>query len=362
MIKRLLHITIMLFTLCWASCNIPKQSKPETNLKPDTNSNKNQDTLKPNTYNAPHSILFSDSNNQISQVIRTIFQDSKGNLWFGTQNGTFKLTDNILISIDNITHQNGKGVTIKNITESTDGKIWIGHSGGVSSIAGDTVTNYYETDGLISNDVWSITAIKNGEIWIGTRNGISVFNGETFSQFPLPEGEIDPTLGVSSTKMIHSILEDSQGTLWFCTNAGLFSYTNNTLTNSSKKLGIQTNFINDIIEDTSGNLWVSTKVGLYKITENKAVDITKDKVETGKGIGSLELDQDGKLWFVSNQHALYTYDGSHLVEFQKSSTNKGPVVFQIFKDQDNRLWFVGFDGAFRLENDTFVKINKNGPW
>jgi ligand-binding sensor domain-containing protein len=316
---------------------------------------------KTNTKNIEYS-FFSDSNSQISQVVRTIFQDSKGNLWFGTQNGAFKLDGGTLTHIDNIISENGKRVTIKEITESKDGKIWIGHSDGISSIDGSTVTNYYESNGLISNDVWSIAADKNGKIWIGTIDGVCVFNGQEFTPFILPEGEIDSTLGISSKKMVHSIFEDSKGILWFSTNAGLFSYINNSLTNVSEKAGIQTNFINKIFEDKNGVLWVSTKDGLYNLTANKAENITEGKIETGKGIGSIAEDKNGNLWFVSNQHFLFTYKKVKLIEYKKTENNKGPVVFQIFKDQDNRLWFVGFGGAFRLENGIFINITKNGPW
>ena len=301
-------------------------------------------------------------NEQISQVVRTVFQDSRGNIWFGTQNGAFRLTDKSLSHIDGIKSESGKGVTIKDITEDKDGTIWFGHSDGISSVKGETVINYYESDGLISNDVWCIAADTIGRIWIGTIVGACVFNGQEFIKFELPEGKIDSTVGVSSTKMIHNILKDSKGKLWFSSNAGLFSYSNNKLVDVSGTVGIQTNFVNILFEDKSGGLWISTKVGLYNLKENIANNITDGKIEIGKGIGSIAEDKDGKIWFVSNQHHLYTFDGKDLKEFQKSEDNKGPVVFQIFKDQDDRLWFVGYGGAYRLENSSFLNITKNGPW
>ncbi len=356
---RIKLITAIALSLILNSCNRQKSGKE---INQPINSEKKLEDSKPNPYKTENSLFYSDINHQISQVVRTIFQDSNGNLWFGTQNGAFKLEGNSLIHIDKIIDESGKGVTIKDITESIDGKIWLGHTNGISSIDGEKVTNYYESDGLINNDVWSIAADREGRIWIGTIDGVCVFNGKEFSKFILPEGKVDSTLGISSTKMVHSIFEDSKGTLWFSSNAGLFSYDNNSLINVSKQAGIETNFVNEIFEDKNANLWVSTKNGLYNLTDNKAENITKGKIETGKGIGSIAEDKDGKLWFVSNQHHLYTYNGKELIEFQKSLDNKGPVVFQIFKDKDNRLWFVGFGGAFRLENGKFINVTKNGPW
>jgi ligand-binding sensor domain-containing protein len=177
------------------------------------------------------------SNNQISGVIPAILQDSKGNIWFGTQNGAFKLSGDSLIHIDSIRSESGKGVTIEDIAEDKDGRIWFAHHHGISSIDGTSVTNYYESDGLISNSTWCIETDVNGNVWIGTIEGACMFDGQEFTKFDLPEGKKDTTLAISSTKMVHSILEDSKGTIWFSTNAGLFSYTNKKLKNISDEVG-----------------------------------------------------------------------------------------------------------------------------
>jgi ligand-binding sensor domain-containing protein len=203
---------------------------------------------------------------------------------------------------------------------------------------------------------------SKGNIWIGTIEGVCIYDGKSFSYFPLPEGIKDTTMGVSSTKMIHDILEDNDGTIWISSNAGLFSYSNRTLTHLSEKAGIHTNFVNQLFSDSSGDLWISAKDGLYHLTDNKAQNITRGHIQMGKGIGSIAEDKDGTIWFVANQHDLYTYDGRKVSKFQKPEENKGPVVFQIFKDQDERLWFVGFGGAYRLENGEFLHITKDGPW
>ncbi len=352
------QILVIILSLVIYSCSGQENKSELQNITSERDLEENQSSKKSNG----SSLLFPDLNNQISQVVRTVFQDSKGIFWFGTENGAFKLLGDTLIHIDKIKSESGKGVTIKEITESKDGKLWFGHTDGISSIDGEIVINYYESDGLINNDVWCISADNNGEIWIGTIDGVCVFNGKEFTKFKLPEGIIDSTLGVSSTKMVHSIKEDSKGTLWFSSNAGLFSYSKNTLTNVSEKTGIQANFVNEIFEDKFGELWVSTKRGLYNLTKNKANNITEGKIETGKGIGSIAEDKDGNIWFVSNQHYLYTYNREKVIEFQKSEENKGPVIFHIYRDQDDRLWFVGFGGAYRLENEKFLNITKNGPW
>ncbi|MEL7148683.1 MAG: two-component regulator propeller domain-containing protein [Bacteroidota bacterium] len=339
-------ITLWLFTVMF-SCNGPI--------------NRNQQSQIPAASQTATSDK-DESDGQISQVVRMMFQDSQGTIWFGTQNGAFKLTDDTLVSVEGIKDEAGKGVTVKDIAEDSEGKIWVAYEGGISSIDGQVVTNYHEVDGLANSSVWSIETDDKGNVWIGTLEGVYLFNGQEFEYFETPEGKIDPTLGISSEKMIHDILKDSKGTIWLCTNAGLFSYDGDTLLDVSKKVGISTNFVNNIYESSSGALWVSTKKGLYKLIGDHAVNITEGEIENRKGIGSVVEDKDGVIWFVANQHHLYAYRKNSIIEFQKSADNKGPVVFQIYKDQDGRLWFVGFGGAFRMENGQFLNVTKGGPW
>ena len=328
-----------------------------------TKRSQNETDLLPNQSEIPNQILKTKQvKEQISQVVRMMFQDSKGQIWFGAQGGTFKLSNNSLIHIDNIKSEIGKGVTVKDIAEDAYGNIWIGHTDGISKVDGEKVTNYYESDGLLSNDVWNLEVDSKNNVWIGTIDGVCIFNGQTFMNFELPEGEIDTTLGISSKKMIHCILEDSNEEIWFCTNAGLFKYAEDMLTNVSEKVGIQTNFLNKIIERKNGELLVSTKDALYKMKGDDAINITNEIPEVGKGVGSITEDKDEKIWFVFNQHQLYTFDNEKVIEFKKTEDSKGPVIFQIFEDQNDRLWFVGYGGAYRLESGKFINITKDGPW
>ncbi len=347
---RVKTLIIMCLTTLVSSCNGQEYRNDPSNRSTQT------------SIGTQNSILVNKPKEQISQVVRMMYQDSKGVFWFGAEGGAFRLAGDSLIHIESIRSESGGRVTIKDIAEDKDGIIWFGHSDGISSIDGTSVTNYYESDGLISHAVWCIGSDDEGKIWIGTMEGACIFDGNTFSNLELPLGIKDTTVAVSSDKMINKIFRDRKGILWIASNAGLFSYSNNTLTNVSKKMGIKTNFVSIGFEDKAEVLWISSKEGLYTLNDGVTKKITDSNIEIGKGIGSIAEDKDGKIWFVVNQHYLYTYDGKEITEFRKSEENKGPVVFQIYKDQSERMWFVGYGGAYRLENDRFINITKDGPW
>jgi ligand-binding sensor domain-containing protein len=306
-------------------------------------------------------IKFPNLENQISGVIPAILQDSKGNIWFGTQNGVFKQTGDSLIHIDSIKDESGRGVTIEDIAEDKDGRIWFAHRDGISCVDGTSVTNYYESDGLISNNTWCIETDVNGNVWVGTIEGACKFDGQRFTQFELPEGKIDTTLAISSTKMVHSILEDSKGTIWFSTNAGLFSYANKKLKRISDDVGIPTNFISKLVEDKKGGFWVSTSKGLFHLKGNILTNISEKYFKEIKGTGSLIVDDKGDVWFNCGR-SIYRLSGDKLTEYRIEEGNYGPLTFQIYEDQQKRLWFVGFGGAYRFENERFINVTKSGPW
>ena len=71
----------------------------------------------------------------VSQYIRSIFQDSKGNLWFGTL---------------------GEGVV---------------------RYDEETLTYFSDPEGFITNTVYAINEDKNGNLWFGTDQGVYKYDG-----------------------------------------------------------------------------------------------------------------------------------------------------------------------------------------
>jgi ligand-binding sensor domain-containing protein len=299
--------------------------------------------------------------NQISGVVRTVFQDKDENLWFGTQNGLCRHDKAGLVYFD-LKDWRGQSITVHVIIEDKLGNIWIGFGGGIAKFDGKYFTVYYEKDILTNGGLWSMAIDKNGLLWIGTAEGVYTFNGEALNHFEIPEGKIDSTKGVSTTKMIHSIVEDSKGKMWFATNGGAYIYDGNTLTNLSEKDGLQSDFISQIIESEDGSYWISTSKGLSKYNGNTLVNMSQTLFNESEGVGCIFEDNSGTLWFTVNKRNIYSYKDTALSKFQIKVGDINPFPFQIYQDRQERLWFVGFSGAYRLDNGSFININRKGPW
>ncbi len=159
----------------------------------------------------------------LSQFIRRIFQDSQGTMWMGT-NGDGVIRYNGT-SVDYFSIDEGfNGEAVRAILEDKNGKIWFGTNRGITSYDLTTYTttgkpsftNYTEAQGLKESNVWSMLLDAEGTLWIGALNGVNSYDGTTFKPFALPETVVDNSRGVSSTKIVHSIMEDTQRTFMVC--------------------------------------------------------------------------------------------------------------------------------------------------
>ena len=132
-------------------------------------------------------------------LISAIFEDKKGNVWFGTDektennfqgNGLFRYDGNTLT---HFTSKDGLSTNaIKCVVEDNAGKLWFGTEiNGVSSFAPDAIgtgakafTNYSEKDGLFNDNTRTAMKDKNGNLWFGAFDmGLTRYNGKSFVGF-----------------------------------------------------------------------------------------------------------------------------------------------------------------------------------
>lgn len=119
--------------------------------------------------------------------INTTVEDKNGIYWLGTDNrGIIKF--NATTGETGIVDKANSGIASNTMVSSfcsRDGSLWFGtYNGGLIHITSNGhVTNFLakgEEDGLLNNNVWSVTEDKWGDIWIGTLgNGVQRMNRKT---------------------------------------------------------------------------------------------------------------------------------------------------------------------------------------
>ena len=141
-----------------------------------------------------------------NNIIRKIYEDSRGNLWIGTADGlnVIPADQTLLEAPEFVVFKNSKTDTntishnyILDIQEGKTGTLWIGTFGGGlnrmtvgETLASATFKRYTETSGLPNNSVKCVQLDDHGKLWIAGNNGLSRFDPEreTFHNFGPGDG------------------------------------------------------------------------------------------------------------------------------------------------------------------------------
>lgn len=298
----------------------------------------------------------------ISPFVRRILQDRRGDLWMGTNgDGVLRYDGESLerFSVD----QGFGGVAVRGIVEEDDGDLWFGTERGLTRFDGTTFTHYTEADGLVGHDVWSLALDDRGVLWIGTLAGVSRYDGSRFTPFDLPEVEPDRGRGVTSSRLVHRILQDSQGRMWFATSGGVFVQDAATLRQLTVDDGLCGNSVNDILEDAGGDFWFATPDhGVCRFDGETFTRVTGTDGVQGTEVWSLAIDSAGNVWFPVEGFGVYRFDGSDFVRYHQDHGLASNAIQCTYEDREGRLWCGGHMGLFRLEGDAFVRVTEGGPW
>ncbi len=318
---------------------------------------------------------------QIAQYVVEIFEDSKGNLWFGTiEKGAAKYDDKTLAYVT--TADGLIGNTVTSFAEDKEGNLWFGTHSGLSKYDGKKFTNFTDKDGLVNNRVSELLVDKIGNIWVGTWGGVSRFDGTTFLNFPIPNPDIKLLPYQSTMNWVTEIIEDKQGNIWFSRDGyGACKYDGKSFTHFTKKDGLASNNVQAIHEDRHGNLWFGSRVaerdnpdangragdgGLSRFDGKTFTRFESTKGLSKNEIYSINEDLYGNIWIGANGLGAYRYDGKDFTLISETDRKDlmpfGYGIQDILADKKGNLWFGLSGGLFRLKGNSIIHVSQNGPW
>lgn len=232
-----------------------------------------------------------EDENRISSLIF----DSQDHLWVGTWGGVFRLEGTEfqrfelpIPEVELLSYQTTMD-WITEIQEDNQGNIWIGRDGyGFCKFDGDSFIHFTKKDGLPSNNVCEIHEDQEGNIWFGTRvaerdhpdaemrtgaGGLSLFDGDSMRQFPeLP--------GLSQSD-VYTIFQDKSGQTWVSTiGHGVYRYDGTSFRNyqQAESLTMMSPMvpfvgIQSMLEDSQGNIWFGCSGGLFRLEGEAVVNV-----------------------------------------------------------------------------------------
>lgn len=355
---------IFILTLSF-SCFEKKSAEKETNNS-ELKSTSNTDTLK------------------FTSGIRAIFQDSKGNYWFGSLQEGVAVYNGKTFSYYTIKN----GLTdnqIHSIQEDKKGLIWFNTQNGVSSYDGTKITNHTKAGQENFQNIYpQYQNFKSGkwmksdnDLWFeaGNKSGVYRYDGEQLHYLDLPPQKI-----LNPNDNLFAVTDISNGKnnmVWFSTYAGVFGYNGNTFTIiNDETLGydrkIEPLHIRSIYEDSKGRLWIGNNgIGVLLKEDNSIINFSnknklippnskrnaeKSPPGTLEHVFVIAEDQKGNIWFGDRDAGIWKYDGKQFENYTTKDGLKNDFALSIYEDRNGELWFGMTDGSiYKLNGKTFEK-------
>lgn len=132
---------------------------------------------------------------EFNNYVRTLQEDSKGNLWIGTieELTLFDNSQKKIVRFESFNERDSMKIDgLSNcIMEDRKGRIWVGTNNGLHLIINKKhIRSYTTANGLPNNIISGILEDRQGNLWLSTTNGISRFNPDkqTFKNYDVNDG------------------------------------------------------------------------------------------------------------------------------------------------------------------------------
>jgi ligand-binding sensor domain-containing protein/class 3 adenylate cyclase len=273
--------------------------------------------------------------------------------------------------------------TINDILQDSRGFLWFATNDGLNRYDGYHFEVFKhdpaDSTSLSSNIITALIEDLNGNIWVATNGGgINRFDkySETFEHYRF-DSENENTL---SNDFVTALYLDFTGVMLIGTQSGLNIFDPQTKRfrryqprelNSDE---LSHDYITDVTKDGEGMIWIATRSGgLYKFERFEEV-FRQFRPGDGTGlqdnwITTLHLDQNDHLWVGTQSEGLYLFDHetetfenfrSHLSDPYSISHN---WILSVFEDLHGAFWVGTMNGLNLMDQETgrFSNISQEQP-
>lgn len=320
------------------------------------------------------------SKNLTQQSVSQSFQDSRGALWFVTQEGLNRYTghnlENYRYSLDDTRSLSSNLVT--GIAEDSNGDLWMSTIGGGINLY-NPIDNSFSSIGSdpndrnspYSNDILTIFCDFDGILWLGYVNGFSSFNPSN-GQFLHYISNSD---GIPLLGEVLDFTQSSNGDIWIASQSSQLIRIDYSTRNITSKNVFEINqkktkppALTKVISTKSGDIWIASResgIAIYSpSTEEKKVfnhiEADNSSISSNQVYDIFE-DLDGNIW-------IGTYEGLNLFNYQLQSFDRfttsntdlpADLIFSIYQSREGVYWIGTLFGLVTGMENHFPTFDKN---
>lgn len=311
-----------------------------------------------------------------SSGIRALFEDSRGNLWVGTNDkGVFVYEDGRFTACDlpkeDLYH------SVRCFAEDASGTVYVGTSTGLAKIGGSRELTPVGVQGLEGETIYSLSFDRNGVLWgtAGSGAAFALKDGEVVCR--MNPGDVSAYENYSvlaqgntiyigtggnalvrltlvddrymsgsyavklyrtgSLRTINALCMTREGELWVGGDTGSGWFDGEMGFHILEHME-QNTFISYIMEDYEGNLWMaSTQGGVFKLTQGKFMNANRTAGLEDKSVNAI-VKLDGYI-YAATDYGLCIMDGNwRPVTNDLTRQLEGIRIRHLNVDSSGRLW------------------------
>jgi ligand-binding sensor domain-containing protein/two-component sensor histidine kinase len=253
---------------------------------------------------------------------------------------------------------------INKIVLDSRGYLWFCTQEGLSRFDGYAFTNYGPQQGLPANGINDLLEMRTGEYWLATNIGLVSFDPTSavrkFSVFR-PDDE--------ASRWIGTISEDGAGGLWCGTYRGLYRFERTSGRFRGVEIGMpesgeESKRVNALLKDRRGALWIGAQSGLYRLLPSGATDrFTTSSGLSRNPIEVLIEDRHERIWAGTDAGLCRIVQdavgGRRIVEqiYAVADGLASDRMSALFESSAGRLWIGTFGGLSELLRQPLPKSN-----
>jgi ligand-binding sensor domain-containing protein len=319
--------------------------------------------------------------NELGSNILCLFQDTKGNYWFGTQNsGVYCYNGRKKFRF---THKDGLFQNqVQSIKEDKKGRIWFSTGGfGICYFDGKKIKKITLKNRTASENINDKKRqLISSDLWFNAGAGAYYVEDTILKYLAFEEnGKIDgnwlSSANRSSAYSVYSITKDKIGNCWFGTQAmGVCKYDGHSWRWFTDK-GLKGPAVLAVYEDNIGNVWVGTNgSGLFCYDGNVLTNITEERglsnpdfCKSGKPksgslarVWAIAEDDIGNIWLGTGEGEVWKYNRKELICYSSKHGLPNNPIETIYKDKKGQL-LIGTNGGgvFKFNGANFENVRFN---
>lgn len=328
---------------------------------------------------------FSSKDGLTNSFVRSVYQDSAGRNWIGTDDGLFLLHGERLERVDNsqtvpllavhaiyedregglwvggsrLLRVKGNSVVeyrlegeasqsrVKSIVETTDGSVWVGTVSGLHRKAvAEGLPPRFERVREVEGTVRFLRQTSEGALWIGTiGHGLYIFRDGSFSKMTAPERLPSNT--------VLSLFEDVERNIWVGTQAGMLRLSNTPVHTVALPDALDSD-AETVYEDRGGDVWVAA-ADLFRYRDGKATPYRFPGI-SGVRVRNVFRERDGTLWVGTEGRGVYRQVGQRLLHYTTKEGLVNNFIRAFLQSRDGSVWIATDEGVSRWRGGRFTNF------